>query len=282
MTLNTCRINLFVLLHAFIRVIPFTGMATKTARMADLARAKPLPAGFIEDKRSVYTESKIVKRDPNAPTKFLLTDRQGALCQPKPYHNNFTQDRPSPIWAVSAGAKSASASAGIQNLAKPKNLHPEWTSRGSVQTVVTSGALKAVASERLTQLSQPKKCASLPVKEGTGWDYSEWSSEISPSALKAVASSRVETLAEAKNTHSAYLPPCPVQSVVHPKTLTAKASSHICQLARPKDRKELEENPNVWKVSSGAKAAQASQRVCDLAQPIPRKVRTKKATTAAA
>ena len=259
-----------------------TGMATKSARISDLARAKPLPAGFIEDKRSVYAESKIVKSNPNASTKFLLTDRQGQLCEPKPYHSSFAQDRPSPIWAVSAGAKSASASAGVLNLSKPKNLHPDWTARGPVQSVVTSGALKAVATERLSQLAVPKKCASLPVKEGTGWDYSEWSSEISPAALKGVASSRVETLAEAKNTHAAYLPPCPVQSVVHPKTMSAKASSHICQLARPKDRKELEENPNVWKVSSGAKAAQASQRVCDLSQPIPRKVRMKKAANAAA
>ena len=248
-------------------------------RISDLARPKPLPAGFIEDKRSVYAESKIVKQSLE-PTKFVLTPRQDQLCQPKPYHSNFAQDRPTPIWEVSGGARTASASTVLESLSKPKSIHRDWVEGRPVQSVVKPEARKAKASERLGQLSVPKKSVALPIREGTGWDYSEWTSEISPAALKAAPSARVEALAQMKETHSSYLPPCPVQSIVNPRTMKAKASSLITQLARPKDRKELEENPNVWKVSSGAKAAQASQRVSDLSTPLARKVRAKKVTAA--
>ena len=249
-------------------------------RIEELSKSKPLPAGFIEDKRSVYSESKIVKENGN-PTKFLLSPRLDQLCQPKPYHASFAQDRPTPIWAVSEGAKVASPSTGIENLSKAKSIHRDWVEGRPVQTVVPQGALQATASQRLGVLATPKRKVCV-AEENSDWDYSEVSSKISPAALKGTASSRVEALAQEKQTHPAYLPPCPVQSVVNPKTMKAKASAHITTLARPKDRKELEENPNVWKVTSGAKAAQASQRVCDLSQPIPRKVRSKKTTGAAA
>lgn len=251
-------------------------------RIDELSKPKPLPAGFIEDKRSVYSESRIVKTVPNAPTKFVLTHRLGDLCNPKPYHSSFAQDRPTSIWSVSKGAQKASASTVVENLAKPKATHRDWMAGGPVQTLVKPPARKATASDRLNQLATPKKNASLPIMEGTEWEFEEWTTKISPAALKAVASSRVESLAQEKQTHLSYQPPCPVQSIVNPKTLNAKASSHITQLARPKDRKELEENPNVWKVTSGAKAAQASQRISELSQPIPRKVRTKKTVSAPA
>ena len=250
-------------------------------RIGELSKPKPLPAGFIEDKRSVYSESKIVKENSSDPTKFLLTPRLDQLCQPKPYHNSFAQDRPTPIWAVSGGAKGATASSGLENLAKPKSIHREWVEGRPVQTVVQQSALQANASQRLEALATPKRTTSIS-QENHDWDYSEVSSKISPAAIKAIASSRVEALAQEKQTHPAYQPPCPVQSIVSANTMKAKASAHITTLARPKDRKELEENPNVWKVTSGAKAAQASQRVSDLAQPIPRKVRTKKSTGVAA
>lgn len=247
-------------------------------RIEELARPKPLPAGFIEDKRSVYSESKIVKNNHQAPTKFILTDRLEQLCEPKPYHYDFAQDRPSPKWPVTPAAQKAAASTVVENLAKPKAIHRDWVEGRPVQTVVKPGAKNANASERLLQLSLPKKVAANAVMEEPETPYNEGISKINPAALKAVASTRIETLAQEKQTHQSYLPPCPVQSIVNPKTMKAKASAHIVQLARPKDRKELEENPNVWKVSAGAKAAQASQRINELSAPIPRKVRAKKAT----
>lgn len=246
-------------------------------RIQDLAQAKPLPAGFIEDKRSVYSESKIVKTNHQEPTKFILTTRLDQLCQPKPYHANFAQDRPTPMWSVSNAAQKASASTVIENLSRPKSIHKDWVEGEPVQTMVKSGALRANASDRLVQLSLPKKGATSAVMEEPETPYNEGITQISSAALKAVASSRIETLAMEKQTHASYQPPCPVQSIVNPKTMNAKASAHICILARPKDRKELEENPNVWKVTAGAKAAQASQRISELATPIARKVRAKKA-----
>jgi len=244
-------------------------------RVAELAKPKPLPAGFIEHKRSVYSESKIVKDKP-APTKFILTPRLDQLCQPKPYHASFAQDRPTPIWAVSGGAKQAEASAVTENLSKPKSIHKDWVEGRPIQTVVKKGALQAEPSDRLKALATSKNYKQLPIREGTEWDFSDWTSEISPAALKAVAPPRLEALAQEKSTHSSYLPPCPVQSIVNPKTLKASASSHVTQLARPKDRKELEENPNVWKVTPVAKLAQASPRTQELCAPLARKQRTKK------
>lgn len=246
-------------------------------RIDELARPKPLPAGFIEDKRSVYHESKIVKSNHQQPTKFILTDRLDQLCQPKPYHYDFAQDRPSPKWPVTPAAQKAAATSVVESLSKPKAIHRDWVEGRPVQTVVKTSAKSANASERLIQLSLPKKGAVNVVKEEPETPHNEVISKINPAALKAVATSRIEVLAQEKQTHQSYQPPCPVQSIVNPKTMKAKASAHIIQLARPKDRKELEENPNVWKVTAGAKAAQASQRINELAAPLPRKVRAKKA-----
>lgn len=250
------------------------------SRIGELARPKPLPAGFIEDKRSVYSESKIVKANHQEPTKFLLTPRLEQLCEPKPYHREFAQDRPSPKWVVTPAAQKATPSTVIESLSRPKAIHRDWVEGGPVQTIVKPAAKKANASDRLIQLSTPKRGAATMVMEEPETPYNEGISKINPAALRAAPSSRVEELAKEKQTHAAYQPPCPVQSIVNPKTMSAKASAHIVQLARPKDRKELEENPNVWKVSTGAKAAQASQRINELAAPIPRKVRAKKTPAA--
>lgn len=256
-----------------------TMTAETDSRIDILSRPKPVPAGFIEDRRSVYWDNKLAKDwDNTEPTKSVLTERQSQLVYSKQLHKDYVGDRPSPIWQVSVEAMKATASGRVETLSEPKALHKDYKPCQQVQTVVSEAAMKAEPSQRIETLSQPKTYAPLKIKPNSDWDWSEWESDLTQAAKNATASERVHTLSNPKLPHRAYKEARPVIWEVSQSAMKALPSLRVQQLARPKSRSQYNEDydPNAWKVSQGAKSTQATPRMVELAMPIPRKVRTKK------
>lgn len=113
---------------------------------------------------------------------------------------------------------------------------PRWTCKkyaGPVKfRAVEPGALKAVASDRVKTLCQPKerhRRAKGPYKE----DLS-----IPKSALEAVATSRVVDLAKPKVCRNVKNEYRENPFTVDPRALKAKASDRILELAKPKKVKK--------------------------------------------
>ena len=61
--------------------------------------------------------------------------------------------RLTPIWPVSKGAQSATASGRVEILAEPRPVHSQYKYRRSVYTVIPEAARAATCSGRLEQLS---------------------------------------------------------------------------------------------------------------------------------
>ena len=249
-----------------------TSLRGWTSRTFELAKPKPIPAGFHEDRRSVYSESRTNKA---ILYDYQTTVRLQELSQPKKHHPGYIYDKDSPISEVSHAAKNAVASPRVEVLSAPKGFHNDYESSRAVETTITPPALAGNASNRVLQLSEPKPTHATYVEDTTSWDFSEWPSGVSNAAKTAVASARVEQLAQEKRAHQNYLGPRPATTAINAHVLSTNATKRVQELALPKERKELPSNEHFDKVSSGAKNAQATDRLSDLAQPIPRKVRAK-------
>lgn len=254
---------------------------TGKRRMASLARPKPLPAGFIDDRRTVYFENnKLVKSWENGDvnTKCDLTDRLEQLVQPKPQHKEWEGDQPTPIWKVSAAAKQGNATKRLNFLARPKQHVSDWQPDRSMYSRISSAAKCAEPSARIEQLARHKVYAELTCNPDLLWDWGVGESEISQAALDCIASDRIQSLAVPKETHRGYKDPRNVEWRVSDAARATVPNARIQKLARPKSKSMYMEDykPSWWKVSSGARLATANERLEELATPIPRKVRQKK------
>lgn len=245
-----------------------------------LSKPKPIPTGFIDDRRSVYWDNEQAKdwNSGDLATKFCLSTRLEQLVQPKLRHREWMGDRPTPIWLVSKAALKAEASNRMQSLAEPKQNHREFQPGKSVYTTVSNAAKSARPSKRVEALAKAKQYQELPIKPNSCWDYSEWQSDVSPAALKYDPSSRTLQLSTPKVLHRDYKESRPVIWQVAPAARKALPSIRVQQLSRPKSRSQYKEDydSSCWKVSSSAKNARATPRTDELALPIPRKIKQKK------
>lgn len=253
---------------------------TKGRRIDSLARPKPVTAQFIDDHRSVYWKNNISKDwDKNdKATKFALSERLEQLVLPKPVHKEWQGDRPSPIWLVNKSALKAQPSERLISLSSAKQHHREFQDVKPVYTVVSEAAKNATASQRVEMLAHPKQYTELAIKPDSGWDYSEWASDVSQAALKYEPSGRVLQLATPKDLNKGYEECRPVMWPVTRAAKKALPSIRVQQLSRPKSRSQYKEDYdcNWWKVAPGAKKAHASPRIEELSAPLPRKIRLKK------
>ncbi|KAI6646396.1 Testicular haploid expressed gene protein-like [Oopsacas minuta] len=247
-----------------------------TGRTIELAKYKPVPAGFSEDRRSVYWDNNIPQKNYNQTTQCCLTNRMEELTVPKSLHPNYLWDRPSPIWDVSRSSKTHTPTGRIEKLARAKTVHIEYRPCRSVETVVSSATKRAVVSARIEELSNLKNRKLKSGKERwEEWGQPAW--EISKAATKTVASEHLEKLSVAKTSHGEYNPPKEVQWAVSDSAKRAIATERIQKLSAPKIPNPANEdfNPNAWKVSDGAKRMQPSAHVTSLSMPLQRKMRQK-------
>jgi len=255
------------------------------SRIEELSRPKPIPEGFLDDRRSVYWDryDSIVKdwNGGNVATVFALTARTETLSEPKKRHSEYKGDRPSPIWVVSDAAKSAVASTRVETLAEEKAVHKDFKGEKSVYTVVSKAAKNCEPSERIEFLARAKTYNELPIKSDSQWDWGEWESDIPEAAKNGEASERVSMLSRPKALHPRYQDCRSVTWVVPERTKKSLPSLRIQKLARPKSRSQHQEdyNPNWYRVSQSAKSAHANPRLTELSTPLPRKVRQKKVFT---
>eukprot|EP00112_Aurelia_sp_Birch-Aquarium-sp1_P014088 Seg3015.3 transcript_id=Seg3015.3/GoldUCD/mRNA.D3Y31 product="Testicular haploid expressed gene protein" protein_id=Seg3015.3/GoldUCD/D3Y31 len=255
----------------------------KPRRRVDyLAKSKPVPAGFVDDRRSVYDGryDSIIKNwdGGNVATTFQMTPKLEALLQPKRWHSEYVGDRPSPIWAVSKAAQNATASGQIESLSQPKSVHRDYKPEQSIFTIVSEAAKKASPSDRIELLARAKTYKELPIKPNSNWDWGEWDSDIPEAAKNGEASERVALLSRPKSLHPRHQECRTVLWSVSDSAKKTLPSLRLQKLARPKSRSQYQEDyHSTWyKVSPSAKTAHANPRVVELCTPIPRKVRQKK------
>ncbi|XP_065652168.1 sperm microtubule associated protein 2 isoform X2 [Hydra vulgaris] len=251
---------------------------SNVSRLEVLARPKPIPDGFIDDKQSVYWDNQFTKdwTKSDLSTKFVLSDRLTQLTNPKLIHKDWKGDRNSPIWVISHGALNGKASNRLESLAEPKVHHKDFQIPKSVYTVISSSAKKALPSDRVQMLAKPKLSTELGIKPDSCWDYSEWHSDVSEAALKCEPSARVVQLAEPKKLYASYKE---CRSVIWDVSCGAKnalPTIRVQQLALPKKSQYKEDYDSDWdKVNPTALVAKPSPRIEELAQPLPRKSKRK-------
>ena len=258
----------------------FVVKETMSRRLCQLAEAKPLPAGFVDDRRSVYWDNSIQKdwSEQNCATKHHLSKRLEQLVRPKRVHKEWQGDRLTSIWTVSSAAQTAVPSNRLSQLARPKKRHPDFQAEKSVISLVSDAARNAEASDRLVELSTPKTYGELLIKPDSDWDWGVWKSEIPDAALRCTPSERIVRISMPKKLHKDYKETRPVIWQVPLPAKKALPSIRIQQLSRPKSRTQYKEdyNPNCWDVSQAAKNATATPRLDVLSTPLPRKLRAKK------
>lgn len=250
-----------------------------TRRIDVLANPKPLPGGFLEDRRSVYwIDKKPPKHGPDGTTILVVTPRLEELARHKTA-KQYQGDRPTPEWTVSDGAKGAEASARLSDLAAARPVHNNYKYERSVYTTVPDSARKAEATPRLGDLSEPKphKLASNPDKDSLDMgEFSEPITPVTPGAKSARCPPRVEQLAEARPPHQQFKGERPVQWPIPENVKNASAGIRLQLLARPKSGRLKSDDYDPYTVSTAARQSKPTPRVEELAAPIPRKVKTKK------
>ena len=123
----------------------------------------------------------------------------------KSLHQDYLWDRPSPIWDVSRASQTHAPSGRVQDLARAKTVHAEYRPCRSVETVISSSTKRAVASDRIEELSNLKRGKQKGGKETwEEWGQPAW--EISRGARIAVATEHLERLSLAKVTY--YISKC--------------------------------------------------------------------------
>ena len=205
----------------------------------------------------------------------VVNEWQAKLCGTKPVNSQWTGDRPTPIWAVSPAAQQAEASARVADLAQAKNVHRSFVPDRPVRTRVSEGAKTASCSARIEQLAKEKIYNPLPIKESWDFDCYVWDGEISNAAKKTQCSEHLEALAEPKRYHRLFQAARPVRWRVDEPALKVNATLRLQQLSRPKSRAKYE-TLDPYKVTIAALHARPTPRVDELSTPIPRKVRQKK------
>nr|DBA28369.1 TPA: hypothetical protein GDO54_008748 [Pyxicephalus adspersus] len=165
--------------------------ASLESRLDNLARPK---VNFLKykDRPSVYWQDK-----PKMSSICGLTARQEELAKHKSVSNMYIEDRASPIWPVSSRALQAVPSLRVEKLAEPKSVSQHWMEDRSVYTTVTEGAKIASASARIIELARPKNCANNEIPNTPKSYLNEDEDKESLRSNKSVtASARTEALAD--------------------------------------------------------------------------------------
>ncbi|XP_015254964.1 theg spermatid protein [Cyprinodon tularosa] len=217
------------------------------------------------NRRSVYWLDKLPQEKTESTTQIELTSRWSDLTSRKIFN---TQIPLSPIWEVSKWALRAVPSERLCKLAQPRPPAPGWQPGRPLPTPVSRGTQSAVASSRLRELAQPRR-QQLQV-------LSSCRSEPRPTTqLASRTSAHIEVLATPKHNHPEYKGERPVCWPVSKAARHHVASQRLCELSYPKRRKALFEGYNPYVVSRAARSANPSTRIQELCLPLPRKYSSK-------
>ncbi|XP_074547496.1 sperm microtubule associated protein 2 [Halichoeres trimaculatus] len=235
-------------------------------RIEKLAQPKPNHLRH-PDRRSVYWLDHLPPERTESITRPELTPRWSELCRRKKF---FTQDTLSPVWEVSEWALRAVASDRLCSLAQPRAPVADWQPDRPLLAPLNRSTQTAVATSRILQLAQPRRRRLF--QEGS--DHKPQPGPISD--LPYRASAHTELLAAPKHDHSKFREERSVCWVVSRAARNHVASRRLEELSSPKERKALYEGYDPYRVSPAARSASPSPRIQQLSLPLPRKCSSKK------
>lgn len=283
---------------------PLTGLA----RLAALAKPKPLPPNFIEDRRSVYWTD----GPKNTSKDFSLSNRGKNLAQAKWPHSDYRGDRPSPIWKVTKAAKSAEASGRIVKLAKAKQPHQDWVEDQPIISVIKKSSMEVNPSDRILAMAQPKNADARFVtpqisktqldilqRDGRKRKFGPDGKVVENFGNDQKEPDFVERLCQPKGAPKGFRADQPIITKITESMKNAEISNRVDELSKmrrvgkrgvpkcmpqdktaeiiffdPKDGSKTPYNP--YNVSRAALKAVAKDRINELATPVARKQRQKK------
>ncbi|XP_017274428.1 theg spermatid protein [Kryptolebias marmoratus] len=214
------------------------------------------------DRRSVYWLDELPQQRSKSATTIELTPRWSDLARSKTFYNQVVI---SPIWEVSRWALRAVPSERLCVLAQPRAPAAGWQPARPLPSPLSSGAQTAVASSRVCQLAQAKKRRE--VQGASGYRPKPRPATHLPSKTSA----HIELLAAPKQTHRKWEGARSVRWPVSRAARSCMATQRLVELARPKTRPALFEGHDPYAVSQAALSASPSPRIQELCLPLPRK-----------
>ncbi|XP_046860458.1 testicular haploid expressed gene protein-like [Xenia sp. Carnegie-2017] len=152
----------------------------------------------------------------------------------------------------------------LMELARPRQMHPEYQISKSAIPLITKAALEAIPSPRIEEISQPLRKVFMI--------ENEW--RVKNSALSYRPSERILELSRPRPFANGYMACKSFDETWRVSTNARKASSseRIEELSKPHIRAVGTKLPrtDAFIVSAAAKKAIASERIIELSQPIIR------------
>ncbi|XP_061823902.2 sperm microtubule associated protein 2-like [Nerophis lumbriciformis] len=207
-----------------------------TTRIQQLAQPKPDRLRY-PDRRSVHWLDKSPSQRSKLPTENELTPRWAELCRSKTFQTQLLR---SPMWKVSESALRAVASERLCRLAQPRGPPPSWQPALPLPTPLRKATQTAVATPRICQLARPK---TRPLVAGHGC-------QLGTPKIPRKATARTELLATPKQEHPKHEGGRPVCWPVSRAARTYVPSQRLVALSSPKQRKSLFEGYKQYGVSS--------------------------------
>ncbi|XP_076975672.1 sperm microtubule associated protein 2 isoform X2 [Tamandua tetradactyla] len=237
----------------------------KRRRRRVLELAKPKTNWqVLKDRPSVYWTERFLEDTTLSVTVPAVSPRVEELSRPKRFYlEYYNNNRTTPIWSIPRPTLEYQPSSRLKELATPKVRNNIWSINMSEVSQVSKAAQMAVPSSRILRLAKPRAPATL---------LEEW--DPMPKPKPHVSNyNRLLHLAMPKLQSDQCVPDRDPCWQVPDVTKKAVASPRIVSLARPKQRKDLNEGYDPYHISPAALVARASPRLFELATP---KIITKK------
>ncbi|XP_028294435.1 sperm microtubule associated protein 2 [Gouania willdenowi] len=229
-------------------------------RINRLAQPKPNRLRY-RDRRSVYWLDELPSERSTTSPHIESTTRWSDLSKCKTYHPQIGR---SPTWEVSQWALKAVPSDRLCSLAQPRRPAAGWQHERLLLVPLSRGTQSAVASARICQLAEPRKKHVL--------EESSPSSRSEPmTRLSSKANSHIELLATPKHQHPMFKEDRSVCWTVSKTARNHVASQRLLHLSTPRERKALFEGYDPYRVSLASRSARPSPRIQQLSLPLPRK-----------
>ncbi|KAM7403353.1 hypothetical protein PAMA_004009 [Pampus argenteus] len=176
--------------------------------------------------------------------------------------------RLSPTWEVSKWALRAVPSERLCSLAQPRAPTAGWQPDHQLLFPLSRASQMAVATTRICQLAQPKRKQVLGVS-------GHKPKPVPMTHMPCRASAHIELLATPKHDHPKFEGDRSACWPVSRASRNYTANQRLLELSSPKERKALFEGYDPYIVSRGARSASPSPRIQQLCLPLPRKCSSK-------
>nr|XP_040146754.1 testicular haploid expressed gene protein isoform X2 [Ictidomys tridecemlineatus] len=233
------------------------GKRRRQRRLLELAKPKTNWQG-PRDRPSVYWTERFLKDTTLAITVPAVSRRVEELARPRRFYLEcYNNNRTTPTWPVPRATLEYQSSNRLKELATPKIRNNIWSIQMSEVSRVSRAAQMAVPSSRTLRLAKPRVPATM---------LEEWDPVPKPKP-HVPDYSRLLQLAMPKAQSDKCVPDRDPRWEVLDGTKKAVASPRVVFLAKPKVRKDFNEDYDPYRISPASLVAQASPRLYELATP---------------